>query len=81
MLSGCRAGGVRCLLYTSTMEVVGPNTRGDPFLRCAPPTPPHGGTPALTHSGTPTLPHGGTPLAGTPNLPRSGTPACGTPTL
>ncbi|XP_074787110.1 3 beta-hydroxysteroid dehydrogenase type 7 isoform X2 [Athene noctua] len=33
VIAGCRAGGVRCLIYTSSMEVVGPNTRGDPFLR------------------------------------------------
>ncbi|KAM6288945.1 LOW QUALITY PROTEIN: 3 beta-hydroxysteroid dehydrogenase type 7-like [Aegotheles albertisi] len=33
VLAGCRAGGVRVLVYTSTMEVVGPNARGDPFLR------------------------------------------------
>ncbi|XP_074991466.1 3 beta-hydroxysteroid dehydrogenase type 7 isoform X2 [Calonectris borealis] len=33
VIAGCRAQGVRCLVYTSSMEVVGPNTRGDPFLR------------------------------------------------
>lgn len=33
VIAGCRARGVRCLIYTSSMEVVGPNTRGDPFLR------------------------------------------------
>lgn len=33
VIAGCRAQGVRCLIYTSSMEVVGPNTRGDPFLR------------------------------------------------
>ncbi|KAM9367160.1 3 beta-hydroxysteroid dehydrogenase type 7-like, partial [Phaethornis superciliosus] len=32
VLAGCRAGGVKVLIYTSSMEVVGPNTRGDPFL-------------------------------------------------
>uniref|UniRef100_A0A8V5GJ04 Uncharacterized protein n=1 Tax=Melopsittacus undulatus TaxID=13146 RepID=A0A8V5GJ04_MELUD len=33
VIAACRAQGVRCLIYTSSMEVVGPNTRGDPFLR------------------------------------------------
>ncbi|KAM9510525.1 3 beta-hydroxysteroid dehydrogenase type 7 [Guaruba guarouba] len=33
VIAACRARGVRCLIYTSSMEVVGPNTRGDPFLR------------------------------------------------
>ncbi|XP_065715586.1 3 beta-hydroxysteroid dehydrogenase type 7 isoform X2 [Patagioenas fasciata] len=33
VIRGCRAGGVPVLIYTSSMEVVGPNTRGDPFLR------------------------------------------------
>ncbi|XP_071622208.1 3 beta-hydroxysteroid dehydrogenase type 7 isoform X2 [Heliangelus exortis] len=33
VLAGCRSGGVKVLIYTSSMEVVGPNARGDPFLR------------------------------------------------
>ncbi|XP_068779351.1 3 beta-hydroxysteroid dehydrogenase type 7 isoform X10 [Struthio camelus] len=33
VIAACRAQGVRCLVYTSSMEVVGPNTRGDPFFR------------------------------------------------
>ncbi|XP_065511361.1 3 beta-hydroxysteroid dehydrogenase type 7 isoform X1 [Caloenas nicobarica] len=33
VIRGCRAQGVPVLIYTSSMEVVGPNTRGDPFLR------------------------------------------------
>ncbi|XP_032942670.1 3 beta-hydroxysteroid dehydrogenase type 7 [Catharus ustulatus] len=33
VIRGCRAGGVPVLIYTSSMEVVGPNTRGDPFVR------------------------------------------------
>lgn len=33
VIAACRARGVRCLVYTSSMEVVGPNTRGDPFIR------------------------------------------------
>ncbi|KAM9258562.1 LOW QUALITY PROTEIN: 3 beta-hydroxysteroid dehydrogenase type 7 [Morus bassanus] len=32
-VGGAMGLGVRCLIYTSSMEVVGPNTRGDPFLR------------------------------------------------
>ncbi|XP_050162148.1 3 beta-hydroxysteroid dehydrogenase type 7 isoform X1 [Myiozetetes cayanensis] len=30
---GCQDRGVPVLIYTSSMEVVGPNTRGDPFVR------------------------------------------------
>ncbi|XP_030319985.1 3 beta-hydroxysteroid dehydrogenase type 7-like [Calypte anna] len=33
VLAGCRSGGVKVLIYTSSMEVVGPNALGDPFLR------------------------------------------------
>lgn len=33
VIRGCRAAGVPILIYTSSMEVVGPNTRGDPFVR------------------------------------------------
>ncbi|XP_068033955.1 3 beta-hydroxysteroid dehydrogenase type 7-like [Anomalospiza imberbis] len=33
VIRGCRAAGVPVLIYTSSMEVVGPNTRGDPFVR------------------------------------------------
>ncbi|XP_053909017.1 3 beta-hydroxysteroid dehydrogenase type 7 isoform X2 [Cuculus canorus] len=33
VLWGSRLGGVRWLVFTSSMEVVGPNTLGDPFLR------------------------------------------------
>ncbi|XP_066065538.1 3 beta-hydroxysteroid dehydrogenase type 7-like, partial [Chamaea fasciata] len=33
VIRGCQAGGVQVLIYTSSMEVVGPNTRGDPFVR------------------------------------------------
>lgn len=33
LLRGCRSAGVRCLIFTSSMEVVGPNERGDPFVR------------------------------------------------
>ncbi|XP_067171022.1 3 beta-hydroxysteroid dehydrogenase type 7 isoform X2 [Apteryx mantelli] len=33
VIAGCQAQGVGCLVYTSSMEVVGPNTRGDPFFR------------------------------------------------
>uniref|UniRef100_A0A674H6U6 3-beta hydroxysteroid dehydrogenase/isomerase domain-containing protein n=1 Tax=Taeniopygia guttata TaxID=59729 RepID=A0A674H6U6_TAEGU len=33
VIRACRAAGVPVLIYTSSMEVVGPNTRGDPFVR------------------------------------------------
>ncbi|XP_058716862.1 3 beta-hydroxysteroid dehydrogenase type 7 isoform X3 [Poecile atricapillus] len=33
VIRACRAQGVPILVYTSSMEVVGPNTRGDPFVR------------------------------------------------
>lgn len=33
VIRGCQACGVKVLIYTSSMEVVGPNTRGDPFVR------------------------------------------------
>ncbi|NWV19380.1 3BHS7 dehydrogenase, partial [Origma solitaria] len=33
VIRACRAGAVPVLIYTSSMEVVGPNTRGDPFVR------------------------------------------------
>lgn len=33
VIRGCQAWGVPILVYTSSMEVVGPNTRGDPFVR------------------------------------------------
>ncbi|XP_074427665.1 3 beta-hydroxysteroid dehydrogenase type 7-like isoform X2 [Larus michahellis] len=53
VLWGCRAGGVRCLLYTSSMEVVGPNTRGDPFLRDPWPLTPDPGPARRGHEDTP----------------------------
>ncbi|XP_069738300.1 3 beta-hydroxysteroid dehydrogenase type 7 [Phaenicophaeus curvirostris] len=39
VLWGSRRGGVRWLVFTSSMEVVGPNTLGDPFLRGSEETP------------------------------------------
>ncbi|CAN8173895.1 unnamed protein product, partial [Coccothraustes coccothraustes] len=33
VIRACQAGGVPVLIFTSSMEVVGPNTRGDPFVR------------------------------------------------
>lgn len=33
MIDACVDHGVPVLVYTSSMEVVGPNTRGDPFYR------------------------------------------------
>ncbi|XP_014117771.1 PREDICTED: 3 beta-hydroxysteroid dehydrogenase type 7-like [Pseudopodoces humilis] len=39
VIRACRAQGVPILVYTSSMEVVGPNTRGDPFPNFPPKTP------------------------------------------
>ncbi|NXO00506.1 3BHS7 dehydrogenase, partial [Rhinopomastus cyanomelas] len=33
VIRGCVAGGVSCLIFTSSMEVLGPNSRQDPFFR------------------------------------------------
>ncbi|KAM6988699.1 LOW QUALITY PROTEIN: 3 beta-hydroxysteroid dehydrogenase type 7-like [Passerculus sandwichensis] len=33
VIRACQAAGVPVLIFTSSMEVVGPNTRGDPFVR------------------------------------------------
>ncbi|XP_074390347.1 uncharacterized protein LOC141727960, partial [Zonotrichia albicollis] len=33
VIRACQASGVPVLIFTSSMEVVGPNTRGDPFVR------------------------------------------------
>ncbi|KAJ8245910.1 hypothetical protein GJAV_G00261600 [Gymnothorax javanicus] len=33
VINACEATGIQYLVYTSSMEVVGPNVRGDPFIR------------------------------------------------
>ncbi len=33
VINACVECGIQCLVYTSSMEVIGPNIRGDPFVR------------------------------------------------
>jgi cholest-5-ene-3beta,7alpha-diol 3beta-dehydrogenase len=33
VINACVENGIQYLVYTSSMEVVGPNVKGDPFIR------------------------------------------------